>query len=312
MSEDRANAQATADVPIDVTVFEAERPRLVGIAYRMLGDVAEAEDVVQDAYLRWLNRPETTVQTPAAFLTTVVTRLAIDVLRSAKTRRETYVGPWLAEPVLFEVAAAEQGPEDVVGIAESVTIGFLRLLDALTPDERAAFLLHEVFEYSHAEIAAVLDKSDAASRKTLSRARAKLAERRDEPRRRARGERELELVMAFGAALAAADIDQVRAVLTADVVATSDGGGIRHAAVRPVLGAHRASRYFANLAKRSTENSRVDIAWVNGEPAFLLFEGDELDLVLIIGATEEGIDHLHTIRNPDKLGPIAEGYQLAF
>lgn len=290
--------------------FEAHRPRLTGIAYRMLGDVASAEDVVQEAFLRWSAKPEGEAREPSAYLTTVVTRLAIDRLRSAQARRETYVGPWLAEPVLYDSVEPQPGPDDMVALAESVTLGFLRILDLLTPLERATFLLHDVFDCGFDEIAGMLDKTDSACRKTASRARAKIAAHRDDPKRRATSHEEQVLVAAFGAALASADFDRIQALLTSDVVATSDGGGVRYAAVRPVVGRYRTARFLAGIAKKAPPDTVFEVATVNGEPAFIVFIEGELDVVLVMGTTSEGISHLHAVRNPDKLAALASGYRL--
>ncbi len=304
-----------------VDVFEAERGRLVGIAYRMLGDVAASEDIVQEAYLRWSTADRGDVERPAAYLTTIVTRLSLDRLRSAAARRETYVGPWLAEPVFVDPsrgtgattrsAADPTGdPEAMVGLAESVTIGFLHLLDQLQPLERAVFLLHDVFDYRFSEIGAMVDRSEAATRQIAARARRRLDAHREPHRRRAADDEEQALVDAFAIALAEADLERVRALLVDDAVTTSDGGGRRHAALRPVMGADRVARFLVGIAKKAPPDVRVDRAIVNSEPAFVVWFGSSLEVVITLGVTPQGIDHLHAVRNPEKLGAIAEGYEL--
>ncbi|MDY7104244.1 MAG: RNA polymerase sigma factor SigJ [Actinomycetota bacterium] len=286
-------------------VFTAERARLVGIAYRMLGDAAEAEDVVQDTWLKWTDVDHGSLDQPAAYLTTIVTRLTIDRLRSARVRRETYVGPWLAEPVL-----TDPEPAETVALAESVTIGFLHLLDHLGAVERAVYLLHEVFDLPYRDIGPMVDRSEDACRQIASRARRRLAEHREPARRRPEPGREQELVEGLLGAVVGGDMAALERLLTADVVLTSDGGGVRHAAVRPVIGASRVARFLTNLAKRAPENARLEPAMVNREPAYLVWAGDELELVLIVGASETGVDHLHGIRNPEKLKAITAGYHI--
>lgn len=285
--------------------FAAERSRLVGIAYRMLGDAAEAEDVVQDVYLRWVEVDHAVVEQPAAYLTTMTTRLTIDRLRSARLRRETYVGPWLPEPVL-----TDPEPAETVALAESVTIGFLHLLDQLGPVERAVYLLHEVFDLPYAEIAPIVDRSEPACRQIASRARRRLAEHREPARRRPDPGREQELVEGLLGAVVGGDLAALENLLTADVVLTSDGGGVRHAAVRPVIGASRVARFLTNLAKRAPAGARIEPAVVNREPAYLVWDGSELELVLVVGTTAAGVDHLHAVRNPEKLRAIVAGYHI--
>src|SRR4051812_35256629 len=206
------------------------RPRLFGIAYRMLGSVSDAEDVVQDAYLRWQQVDQAEVRSAEAFLTTIVVRLSLDVLQSARVRREQYVGPWLPEPLLVD----EHDPAEVAELADSLSMAFLVVLEALAPDERAAFLLREVFGYDYDEIAAMLEKQPATCRQLVSRAKRRVGERRqryDTDRRRGQ-----ELAQRFQEACATGDVDALMAMLSDDATLWTDGGGVVQAARRVIVG----------------------------------------------------------------------------
>ena len=291
-----------------VSAFMAERPRLVGIAYRMLGDVSEAEDIAQEAYLRFAEVPLEEVDRPAAYLTTVTTRLAIDRLRAAQRRRESYVGEWIAEPVLDDPRSAP-APDESALVAESVTLGFLRMLDSLGPTERAVFLLHEVFDLPHAEIARIVNRSEVACRKVASRARRSLEAHRS-GRRQVDSAGEEAVLGAFASALRNGDIQGVLETLADEAVATSDGGGKVSAAIRPVRGAPRVARFMVGIARNAPEDWSAVPAWVNGEPAFLVHFGDHLDSVAVFGVAPSGIEHIHIVRNPDKLDALRGGYRL--
>lgn len=277
--------------------FEAERPRLVGLAYRMLGSIADAEDAVQDAWLRWdglgaAGRGKIT--SPAAWLTTVTTRLALDRLKSAARAREQYVGPWLPEPVL-----REPDPAESVELAESLTLGFLTVLERLGPVERAVFVLVDVFGEPYERVALAVGRSEAACRQIAHRARGRLrAERRrftDDPAH-AR-----ELVDAFLAAALAGDVEQLRAVLSADVVLVSDGGPHAHAARRPVVGFHRVSRLVMNLARRIPAGAAVDLRVVNGDTGAVIWLGATPVVVLVFETDATCVQSIRVMVNPDKL-----------
>ena len=229
------------DAEADAAAFEEWRSLLFGIAYRMLGSAADAEDVVQDASIRWLRRRDEEVQSVRAYLVTIVTRLCLDQLDSARSKRVTYAGPWLPEPVVVdETAAAEQ--------ADSLSLAFLVLLEELTPLERAAYLLHDVFGYTFDEVAGALGRSAPACRQLGARARKHVEERRqrfDADLRHGR-----ELTDRFLVACATGDLSGLLSMLSDDVVVWTDGGGKVHAAMRPVIGPHRSSRFLVNVAKK--------------------------------------------------------------
>ena len=285
-----------------VDLFEAHRPLLFGVAYRMLGSASDAEDVVQDAWLRYSAAPAADVRSPKAYLTTIVTRLCLDRLKSARAARETYVGPWLPEPV---ATADEREPERSLALAESVTLAFMLLLETLSPEERAVFLLREVFEHEYADIAAMLETTPANCRQLFHRAKTRIAEKR--PRFRGQVGEKLPLVGRFVEALRAGDADRLAGVLADDVGFWSDGGGKVLAARRPVFGRANVAAMLAGF-RRSAPSTGVnladvalDVGEVNGEPAMLMRIGGRLDSVYAFTIGEEGISAIRVVRNPDKL-----------
>jgi RNA polymerase sigma-70 factor (ECF subfamily) len=280
--------------------FEALRPRLFGIAYRMTGSVGDAEDACQDAWLRWQRVDQGEVENAEAYLVRVVTRLALDRLQSAQRRRETYVGPYLPEPLVATDDTAQ--PEVAAELADSLTFAFLVLLDELTPKERAVLLLHDVFGYPFDEIGPMLDLSPSASRQLASRTRRKLDHERDALRRPDEA-REHELVDNLLATIASGDIDAVMALLAPDVVLLSDGGPNRHAARRPVVGVDRVARLVVNLARRlALTTTDLRIVQVNGEPGVLFVEDGEPDYVLSFAFTPDGkVRRFYGQLNPEKL-----------
>jgi len=284
----------------DADVFEQARPRLLGLAYRMLGTVSDAEDIVQEAWLRW-ERSTATPERPEAWLTTVTTRLALDQLRSAQRRRELYVGPWLPEPVTTDPA-----PEQIAIMSESLTLGFLTVLDALSPVERAVFLLADVFAVAYADIAVTVDRSEVACRQIASRARRRLRDARPYAQS---GQRPLsgsgaqwQLVETFTVALAAGDIRSALSCLAPDAVLVSDGGAGRHAARRPVLGAGRIVRLLANLSKRGlSAGYAIAPAVINRTPGLVFSLDGTADLVAAFEITGGQLQRIWLINNPDKL-----------
>ena len=272
-------------------VFEAERPRLLGLAYRMLGSLTDAEDIVQEAWLRWSSVDGDYLDRPQAWLTTVTTRLAIDWLRSGARTREEYVGPWLPEPVV-----GEPGPDERAELADSLTLGFLIVLDRLEPTERAVFLMADVFSVSYREIAATVDKSPEACRQIASRARRRL---RGARQRRAGADRQLvdELLVA----LWLGDMDTVLKRLAPDVVLITDGGANRRAARRPVTGGARVGRFLTNLAHRYRARMSVVPVTVNGEPGILARLDGEIDFVAAFELDGDRVTTVRLVRNPDKL-----------
>jgi RNA polymerase sigma-70 factor (ECF subfamily) len=286
------------DIEAAVGTFDESRSRLFGIAYRMLGSVAEAEDIVQEAWIRWQQTDRSVVRNPAGFLTTVTTRLAINSAESARSRREQYVGPWLPEPV-----DTTNDPTLGAERAEALDSAVLMLLERLPPDQRAAYVLREAFDYPYEQIAEVLEVSVVNARQLVSRARKRVqADRRE----RVEPARHRELLAAFVAAAQTGDLDQLERVLTADVVSTSDGAGlVRKAARRPVVGRTTVARFVAAFAPTWWDDT--SLAWLetNGWPSLLIRRDDEPLAVLSIGARVEGIDQLMWVMAPDKLAHLA-------
>ncbi|GAA4901434.1 RNA polymerase ECF family sigma subunit [Actinomycetospora succinea] len=275
-------------------VFDGQRPRLFGIAYRMLGSAHDAEDVVQDAWLRWAGHEET-VDNPAAWLTTVVTRLCLNRLDSARARRETYVGPWLPEPILTD------DPATTLEERESVSLALLTTLERLTPPERAVYVLREAFGHSHAEVAAVLDVTEAGSRQLHTRARRHLAA---VPTVSTTPADVGPLLARFVAAARDGDLAGLEALLAADVTVWSDGGGKVKAARRPVHGREAVARFLVGILGPGRWHGTGAAAEVNGAPAVLAFLDGRLDGVLTVEGDGE-VRAVRILRNPDKLAFLA-------
>ena len=281
------------------SVFEAQRPRLLGLTYRMLGSLTDADDVLQEAWLRWQGADVDEIVEPAAWLTTVTTRLALDRIRAIERRREDYVGPWLPEPV--SLAA---GPEDDLELAESLTLGFLVLLDRLGPTERAVFLLADVFREPFASIATAVGKSEEACRQIASRARRKVragAEPAVQPADRV-------LLGELVVAVAGGDVDRVLALCDADVTLVSDGGPNRHAARRPVIGRERVVRFLVNIAGRLSGGTAA-IEDINGVPAFVTHD-EQGASVTFVEQRDGLVVAVRTVVNPDKMGGVGEPHLL--
>ena len=277
----------SSGTPVDEELFRAERPRLVGLAYGMVGSLNEAEDIASEAWARWCAADRAGIASAEAWLTTVTSRLCIDYLRSARRAREEYVGPWLPEPVL-----TEPGPEAQAELADSLTLGFLTLLDRLEPVERAVFLMADVFRVPFADIALAVERSPAACRQIARRVRE--GHPRADPADR-------KLVDELLVALALGDMDTVLARLAPDVVCVTDGGAQRHAARRPVVCATRVARFLGNLARRYIAETTVEPVSVNGEPGAIVRISGEVDFVAAFEIGGERVRTIHIIRNPDKL-----------
>ncbi len=283
--------------------IDEHRTHLRGVAYRMLGSYADAEDVLQDAYLKASRaRPEGVVE-PRAYLRTLVTRLCLDHLKSARVKRQTYVGPWLPEPLLDAslVLDAPPSPGQQLSLAEDVSLALLVALERLSPVERAAFLLHDVFDTPYAEIASLLEKDEAACRQLVSRARKQV--RSDRPRYSASKEQSAALLDAFQRALASGDASSLEAFLTEDVTFTSDGGGKVSSATKVLVGPHNVSRFVFGLAQKFTTSSllRAEPAVINGGPGVVFFEGDAVSQALCFELEGHKVKSFFAVRNPDKL-----------
>ncbi|MEO5924029.1 MAG: RNA polymerase sigma factor SigJ [Bryobacteraceae bacterium] len=277
-----------------VEQFQTLRPHLFGLAYRALGSRADAEDVVQDAFLRWQSVDEQ-VESPKAYLTTIVSRLALDQLKSARRKREEYVGVWLPEPVMTGAS-----PEDTVEMAESLSTAFLFVLEALGPEERVAFLLHDVFAYEYAEIAETLQTSEANARQLVSRARKHVRDRR--PKFKVDPAQHRDVLQAFHGAAMRNDVGTLTGLLRQDAVLYSDGGGKASAAVNPVYGADRVARFFAGIAKKATAEVGWKIEDSGGVPSLLLSDQGAVVTLITFDLDEDGrIATVLVHRNPDKL-----------
>jgi RNA polymerase sigma factor (sigma-70 family) len=275
-------------------IFAAERPRLLGLAYRILASYADAEDVVQETWIRWQAVEHDPIARPAAYLTTIATRLALDRARILARRREDYVGPWLPEPV-----AVQRGPEDHAELVESLTLGFLLVLDRLSPTERAVWLLADVFGEPYTDIASVIGKSEAACRQIASRARRRLREERPGPPQPL----DPGVLRRLLAAVSAGDLEGTLELLDARAVLLSDGGPDHRAARHPVVGADRVARLAINLARRG-EVSAVGEAVVNGEAALVVELEGAMTLVLTAEQHDGRITCLYLLLNPEKLSGI--------
>jgi RNA polymerase sigma-70 factor (ECF subfamily) len=289
-------------------LFQQHRPRLFGLAYRMLGTPADAEDVLHDAWLRWHAQDTSALDDPEAWLVTVTTRIALDRLRRAKTEREHYAGPWLPEPLVDDPApAAATGgdtPETALQRDQTLTLSFLTLLERLGPDERAAFLLNEVFDYSHAEAAAILGIAENACRQRVHRARARLRE--DRPRFNVDARAQQRLLQRFVAAMEHPTLDSLRALFAEDAVHISDGGGVVTATLHPLHGADRLARLYLQIAHNTRlQPLRYTALTLNGAPALLAWSGDTLTTAIWIEGDGEHIRAIHALRHPGKLARLA-------
>ena len=286
---------------MDRDIFNADRPRLFSIAYRMLGSASDAEDVLQDAWVRYAAADASTIRSPQAFATTIVTHLCLDRLKSARATREQYVGPWLPEPVLTREM---DSPEATLERAESVTLAFLVLLEKLSPEERAVFLLKDVFDYDHAEIGEILGISSANSRQLLHRARTALAQGR--PRRAGTPESRRAMAERFAQAFATGDAAALASMLASDAGMWADGGGKATAARRPLLGREAIVNFLVGIhrigeASGLIRDASLVIEDVNSEPALILRVGARLESIFVLSVEDDAITGIRVVRNPDKL-----------
>ena len=287
-------ARSSQDPHLDA--FEAERSRLLGLAYRITGSRGAAEDLVQEAWLRWDRADHDEVERPAAWLTTVTSRLSLDHLKSARHARETYVGPWLPE-----AANVEPGPAEHAELAESLTIGFLAVLERLGPVERVVFLLADVFSMPFDEIARVVDKSPEACRQVASRARQRVRDGR--PRFAPTDDDAWQVAAAFLTASQLGDLDGLVALLAEDALVVSDGGAAHHAARHPIVAA-RIPRFLVNLTARTPKDAAMSMRLVNGQPTLVVEEHGEVTYLVTIAVARGLVERVWIVRNPEKLRTI--------
>jgi RNA polymerase sigma-70 factor, ECF subfamily len=282
----------------DDEIFLELRPGLFGLAYRMLGTAADAEDVLQETYLRWRQQARADVRSPQSFLATVVVRLCLDILGSARARRERYVGPWLPEPLLADDADPAQAAE----LADSLSLAFLVLLEELSPAERAAFLLHDVFGYGYRELAGMLAREPPACRQLVTRARRHLQERRR--RFDADQKRAAQLTELFTAACANGDLDALAGMLADDVVVWADGGGQVKSALRPIIGPAKAARFLAAIAATIPPEAEVRPAPLNGQAGLVIVHEGVAVNAIVLDIIDGQITAVRIVANPDKLRAV--------
>lgn len=285
--------------PSDSETFASLRPRLFSIAYRMLGTRADAEDVLQDAWLRWQRTAHAALQSAEAWLVTVVTRLAIDRLRAAKAEREAYVGWWLPEPL---VALDEHTPETAAELASDLSVAFLWVLERLSPEERAAFLLRQAFDQDYAEIAALLGKSEAACRQLVHRAAERVQQA--QPRFQVSKDVHRRLLEQFIQAAQAGDRGAIEALLASNAKLVSDGGGKVSSFPNGIHGAARIARLYGHAPKKTRGQILYRRAWVNGEPGLLRYIAGQLESAQALAIDNGRIVSIYIVRNPDKLAGI--------
>jgi len=291
-------------------VFETHRAHLLNIAYRMLGEISGAEDLVQEAWLRWNRADHGDIRDPRAWLSAVTMRLALDSLRSARARRETYVGPWLPEPLLPDDmrALAADTPAAHAELASDLSLALLHVLERLAPEERAALILHDAFDCDYAQIAQMLGKSEVACRKLLSRARERVKAGR--PRFQVSREQHQHIIARFAQAMVTSDPADLTSLFADDVIFYSDGGGRVSAALNPVFGADRVSRLIAGLVRKQDRfgTPGTMVAEINGRPSLILLAGEEIVSTMSFETDGARITTIYVMRNPDKLTRLARAF----
>ena len=286
-----------------VEIFRRHRARLFGIAYRMLGTHAEAEDILQEAYLKWHQAKTDEIETPEAWLVTVVTRLSIDRLRKASNERETYIGPWLPEPLIVSGAPS---PEEEIELASSLSLAFMFLLERLSPLEGAVFLLHDIFDCDYADIARIVGKSETASRQIIHRARERV--RTDKPRFAADENERRKLIEKFSAASQAGNEQALLALFSDEITMVSDGGGKVTAARKIVQGKSKLARLFALNGAKHGEFFTEIIEEINGEPGLVTLYQGKIFAATSFEFTDGRISAIYRVMNPDKLKAISENF----
>lgn len=287
--------------------FEEYRPLLFAIAYRMTGSASESEDLVQDAYLRYLTAPPAEVRSLKALLTTIITRLCLDHLKSARVQRESYVGPWLPEPVLTDEAANQ--PLHTLTERETLSSAFLVLLQTLTPPERAVFLLHDIFEYPYDEIVAIVAKPAATCRQLLHRARERVAARR--PRFEPSHDAQQRLLAGFLSASLQGNVERLASLLAQDVVSWSDGGGKVAAALNPIRGRDAVGRFIVGVIRKAPPSAHPTVREINGSLGLLLWAGSTLISAVTFEEANGEIVGIRWVLNPDKLAFVERQLRLA-
>lgn len=285
---------------MSVETFEEYRPLLLSLAYRLMGTMMDAEDIVQEAFLRYQRAASEQIQSPRAYLSTIVTRLCLNQLTSARQKRESYTGPWLPEPVLTGSDISPLEPADKVSQLDSLSMAFMVLLEQLSPAERAVFILRAVFDYEYVEIGEMLDKSPAACRQLYSRSRRHLRDRR--PRFESRPEEHARLLSNFMRSVSDGDLDPLTQLLAADVTVWTDGGGKTFAALRPIQGRAQAARFLIGSRRFLADGQQsVSLVEVNGRPSVVVQVDGRVVLWIDAELGDGGIQTLYVIANPDKL-----------
>jgi len=288
-------------MPSPEAIFEEHRPQLARLAYRMLGSLSDADDVLQEAYLRWTREPRGDVESSRSYLATIVTRLCIDQRRTLEARKEIYVGPWLPEPLVESAAPTDAAAR--LEVAESISLGFLVVLESLSPVERAAYLLRRVFDYDYPEIAAILGKSEPNCRQLVSRAEEHVLARR--PRFETDAGEAERITVAFLQACSSGDVNGLVQLLAADAVAYSDGGGKATAARVPIEGAERIAHFFVAIVKKVPAGVELRGVRVNGRPGVMTLHDGRVTSVLTLDIRDGRIASCFVIVNPDKLARVA-------
>lgn len=284
-----------------VEIFNQHRSRLFGIAYRMLGVREDAEDILQEAYLRWHKADAEEIRNAEAWLVTIVTRLSIDRLRVAQAEREKYVGPWLPEPIVVDESFT---PEEQLEFASDISLAFMALLERLSPTERAAFLLHDIFNCPYSEIARIVGKNEAACRQMIHRARTRV--RNEEPRYEANEEERLHLIEKFLAAVNASDEETLLSLFAEDVTLTSDGGGVVPAARKIVLGKRKIARLFYLLRVKLKDRIQFRVAQINGQAGFITYIDEKPFGVATFETDSTQIHAIYNLLNPEKLRSLTD------
>ena len=283
-------------MPEMLEAFEQHRPLLFSIAYRMLGTATDAEDIMQETYLRAQSTPVETIQSPKAFLATIATRLCLDRLKSAQVQRETYIGPWLPEPIATQT---EDNPEERAELKDSISMAFLTLLERLNPVERAVFLLRQVFDYDYRDIAPIVDKSEGACRQIFHRAQEFI--RANRPRLPVTQEAHSQLLQSFIGAMLNGDLNGLTHLLHESITSWGDGGGNANAGRRPIMGRDAVARLMLGIRRFAAPDSVISIEEVNGWPAMVVRAGAVVQAVINIETNGEQIIAIRSVVNPDKL-----------